>query len=401
MGMQARPFMEKGKMVPDVIMMGLLSLRLAQGENTPSGSEVAARGFVLEGMPRNREQVYALQKKGLFPSHFVILEIPDEIILLHTVGTVIDPITNTRYHPLHNPVPPNSPILESRLIQRASDSAPAVKARLALYRRHLPGVLATTRGFSRSFTYTDGISFGQGAVERVVRDLMEYVRTQPVSAAPRSFRIVLAGLPGCGKTQVAKKLEERHGFVHVSPFNIIMEQMSQRTTQGKLLAPYLEFPEDAPETIMIELIAARLKEMDAVDRGWVLEGFPLTSAQSKALKELGLVPNRVIWFSCSPDTCINRLTSTHVVQGTGRLSAGGRRLQKAAVDPGKVRMRVERLEAMKADLETAYGYRIFGQAEAEGIMQEIDAEDIKEDRLHEMVEGALLRSIPERLVDLN
>jgi adenylate kinase family enzyme len=63
MGIQAKPFIERGNLVPDQVMLSLVMQRLQE-------PDVAARGYVLEGFPRTKEQAMAMQMKGILPTHF-------------------------------------------------------------------------------------------------------------------------------------------------------------------------------------------------------------------------------------------------------------------------------------------------------------------------------------------
>jgi adenylate kinase len=62
-GIQAKPFLEHGQLVPDNIMMNLLVQRLQE-------PDVYSKGFVLQGFPRTKEQAMSLQMKGILPTHF-------------------------------------------------------------------------------------------------------------------------------------------------------------------------------------------------------------------------------------------------------------------------------------------------------------------------------------------
>jgi adenylate kinase len=57
-GIQMKTFVEKGQLVPDSIIINLVFARLQE-------PDVAAKGFVLEGFPRTREQALAMQRKGI------------------------------------------------------------------------------------------------------------------------------------------------------------------------------------------------------------------------------------------------------------------------------------------------------------------------------------------------
>jgi adenylate kinase family enzyme len=61
-GLQAKSFVEKGQLVPDVIVNNLVFARLQE-------PDVLEKGYVLEGYPRNRQQIIAMQQRGIIPDH--------------------------------------------------------------------------------------------------------------------------------------------------------------------------------------------------------------------------------------------------------------------------------------------------------------------------------------------
>ena len=61
-GLQAKPYVERGQLVPDQIITNLVFARLQE-------PDVLEKGYVLEGFPRTREQALAMQRKGFLPDH--------------------------------------------------------------------------------------------------------------------------------------------------------------------------------------------------------------------------------------------------------------------------------------------------------------------------------------------
>ncbi|KAJ1558219.1 hypothetical protein HK096_002895, partial [Nowakowskiella sp. JEL0078] len=381
-GLQARSYMEKGQYVPDVLITGMIANRFQQDP------EIAERGFVMDGYPRTKEQAFAFQKKGILPTHIIVLDIPDETIVSHSIATRIDPVTGHLYHPVFNPAP-KSAIVEARLIQRTIDTESVVRQRLALYRKNIPGVMASFKHVLRRFRYPRGI---HGHQEDVLKEIFGFLELKVMSRAPRSFRIVVAGLPGSGKTSVARMLQIKHGFVHVSPNNIIKEEISSNSDNASILLPFLDYPENVPETTMLNLIVKRLNREDCRDRGWVLENFPLSKLQAEAMKAKGIIPNRLIWLNCSTETCIERIKDRRIDIDSGieynlahmPEDISQKVLKNLVLRPSdtetQIKERLHRAVNAKSELESFYCLRapgFTGQSEF-GIMQCVDGEGIGE-----------------------
>ncbi|KAJ3195586.1 Adenylate kinase 8 [Irineochytrium annulatum] len=436
MGVQAKPFMERGSLVPDQIMLSLVMQRLQE-------PDVVSKGYVLEGFPRTREQAIAMQMKGLFPSHFgyftcerplirgvwvlqwlVLLEVPDDVIIRRTIGLRLDPVTKTMYHLVFNP-PPRSAAVESRLIQKTSHTLPAIRTRLIQYRRNLHGVTKSFTKTLRRFAYDEGIV---GHEEQVLREVMVYIGTRKRTHAPRQFRILIAGLPGSGKSTLAALVEKKYGFVHVSPRKVVLEEMSADSLWAPQLKPYIDKPDAVPHNLMTELIIHRLKRSDCVNKGWILDGFPFTIPQAEELKANDIIPNRLIWLRAPEDICRMRLSRRRYDPTTGRvLNLENLPEGLTRNDPKKwsrrpedgdaaVAARLMQYTCLHEDLERFYGYKRKGRTstasltlnlppkETEGIMQEIEADGIGEGdgfgnnprvgRVFELIEDALLHPVP-------
>ncbi|KAI9193068.1 adenylate kinase-domain-containing protein [Polychytrium aggregatum] len=415
LGVQAKPYMEKGQLVPDVIILGLVTARLQD-------ADVLQRGYVLEGLPRTKEQAFGMQKKGILPEHIILFEIPDDTIVDYLSNLRFDPVTSKMYHLKVDP-PPSNPMVEARLVSKAHDSEPIVRARLALYHRHIPGIKACFRGFIRNFKFDQGIF---GNERQVLKQVLLYLGMKRESRAPRSHRVILMGLTGCGKTTIAHMLHQKYGFIHVSPKLAILSEISNRGNNAEVLRPFVDRAEEAPEDLIIELIIKRLKSSDCVDKGWILEGFPRTTAQAMELQSRGIMPNRVIWLETPAEVCLSRLTKRRFDPETGRVVHTDHLpsevtaaeldswIQKDRDSEGQVRARLEYEASLKSELQSFYGVRSIADAghpssQRVGIMHEIDSLDVGEGQgfggatnpsantCFELVEGMLMRSIPAQL----
>ncbi len=100
-----------------------------------------------------------------------------------------------------------------------------------------------------------------------------------------SIYIVLLGPPGAGKGTQAKILARETGLVHVSSGDLFRENLSQQTELGKLAKSYMDRGELVPDEVTIQMIGERLNRSDC-QAGAILDGFPRTPAQAKALDAL-------------------------------------------------------------------------------------------------------------------
>jgi len=99
------------------------------------------------------------------------------------------------------------------------------------------------------------------------------------------MRVVLLGPPGAGKGTQATLLCQRFGLAHISTGDILRSAIKEGTALGKEVAPILAAGSLVPDALVIELIRERLMKEDCV-KGFVLDGFPRTVEQAKALSLL-------------------------------------------------------------------------------------------------------------------
>lgn len=121
LGLEAKGYMETGKLVPDQVIIGLIEDRL----NEPDATD----GVLFDGFPRTIPQAEALTEITDV-SAVISIEVPDEDIINRIVGRRMDSETGEIYHVSFKPAPPEA---EHRLIQREDDNEGTVRMRLAAY----------------------------------------------------------------------------------------------------------------------------------------------------------------------------------------------------------------------------------------------------------------------------
>jgi len=130
-GMKAKGYMESGKLVPDEVIIGIVKERLNQ-------EDCQSKGWLLDGFPRTKAQAEALADAGITADKFLLLEVPDEVLIERVVGRRLDPETGDIYHVVY--APPPSTEIEARLTQRADDTEEKAKVRLDQYHSNINAI---------------------------------------------------------------------------------------------------------------------------------------------------------------------------------------------------------------------------------------------------------------------
>jgi adenylate kinase len=97
--------------------------------------------------------------------------------------------------------------------------------------------------------------------------------------------IVLLGPPGAGKGTQAKNISAEKNLPHISSGDIFRENLKNETELGKLAGGYMKAGELVPDDVTIAMIKERLSRPDCA-AGALLDGFPRTPAQAKALDDM-------------------------------------------------------------------------------------------------------------------
>lgn len=96
------------------------------------------------------------------------------------------------------------------------------------------------------------------------------------------MQVVMAGVPGAGKGTQAALLSKHLGIPHISTGDIFRNAIAAGTELGKLAASLINKGHFVPDSITLGIVAERIQEPDCAN-GFVLDGFPRTLAQAKAV----------------------------------------------------------------------------------------------------------------------
>jgi len=131
LGLEAKGYMDQGKLVPDSVVIGLVREKLSEAG--------CATGFVLDGFPRTMPQAdelgRVLGEKRMPLDRVVNFEVPREAIVRRLSGRRSCPKCQTTYHVDFSP-PKKDGVCDrcgELLVQRSDDRREAVETRLQVY----------------------------------------------------------------------------------------------------------------------------------------------------------------------------------------------------------------------------------------------------------------------------
>ena len=131
LGQQAKGYMDKGELVPDEVITGVILEAL--------GSADARDGFLLDGFPRNLEQAErldsAMAKLDRKLNAALLIDVPDDDVMRRITGRRVCTKEGHVYHVETNP-PKHEGVCDidgSKLIQRDDDQPEVIEERLRVY----------------------------------------------------------------------------------------------------------------------------------------------------------------------------------------------------------------------------------------------------------------------------
>jgi adenylate kinase len=127
LGLEAKSHMDSGGLVPDAVIIGLVSERIKDAD--------CKNGFLFDGFPRTIPQADAMKAAGVMIDYVVEIDVPDSAIVERMSGRRSHPASGRTYHVKFNPpkVAGKDDVTGEDLVQREDDKEETVKKRLEVY----------------------------------------------------------------------------------------------------------------------------------------------------------------------------------------------------------------------------------------------------------------------------
>ena len=134
------------------------------------------------------------------------------------------------------------------------------------------------------------------------------------------MKIVFMGPPGAGKGTQAEKIIENYQIPHISTGDMFRKAIKDQTELGMEAKRYMDQGALVPDHVTIGIVKDRLSESDCKS-GFLLDGFPRTVDQAKALDEILTSLDSKIDYVINIDVDLNilkeRLTGRRICRSCG------------------------------------------------------------------------------------
>lgn len=163
LGLKAKEIMDKGQLVSDEIVIGLVKERILEAD--------CKNGYLFDGFPRTNAQAEALKSAGVMIDYVVEINVPDEVIITRLSGRRVHLPSGRTYH-----IEFNQPKVSGKddatgedLVQRDDDKEETIKKRLEVYH-------AQTAVLSSYYAADKNVKFikvdGTKSVDQVTNELL-------------------------------------------------------------------------------------------------------------------------------------------------------------------------------------------------------------------------------------
>jgi len=139
--------------------------------------------------------------------------------------------------------------------------------------------------------------------------------------ADKQLNVVLLGAPGSGKGTQAERIAPAFGLPHISTGDMLRAAVAAGSELGRSAKRYMDAGELLPDDVVIGIIRERLAQTDAA-AGFLLDGFPRTIEQAKALAAMlaqaGRAITTVLLVDVPEDELVQRLAGRRTCRACGK-----------------------------------------------------------------------------------
>lgn len=207
--------------------------------------------------------------------------------------------------------------------------------------------------------------------------------------------IILMGPPGAGKGTHAGPLSQHLSLPHISTGDLLRENIRKETSLGLKAKGFMDQGNLVPDKLVLDILFDRVSQSDCKN-GYILDGFPRTEPQAKALDQQIQKHHRVIAlnFNLSDAAIIERVTGRIACKGCGRPyhkkfdppqkemvcdSCNGLLIQR---DDDKEEVIKKRLEVYRLQTEP-----LIRHYASQKVLREINSQNGKEQVFHDVLEA--------------
>ena len=146
---------------------------------------------------------------------------------------------------------------------------------------------------------------------------------------------ILLGAPGAGKGTQAVAISQKLGMAHIASGDLFRQEQEIGSELGRIAKTYMEKGQLVPDEVTVKMVLGRISAPDCA-KGFLLDGFPRTLEQAKALEEAlaeeGKGIDLVLYIKVSNDELLRRLSGRWICR---KCQAPYNLVEQPPREPGK------------------------------------------------------------------
>ena len=146
---------------------------------------------------------------------------------------------------------------------------------------------------------------------------------------------ILLGAPGAGKGTQAVAISQKLGMAHIASGDLFRQEQESGSELGRIAKTYMEKGQLVPDEVTVKMVLGRISAPDCA-KGFLLDGFPRTLEQAKALEEAlaeeGKGIDLVLYIKVSNDELLRRLSGRWICR---KCQAPYNLVEQPPREPGK------------------------------------------------------------------
>lgn len=183
------------------------------------------------------------------------------------------------------------------------------------------------------------------------------------------MKIILLGAPGSGKGTLAKKISADFSIPQISTGDLFRAIVKENSDFARKVKAIMESGALVPDEVTVEMLKNRIAKEDC-EKGFILDGFPRTVAQAKALEEISQIDG-IILVELPHETIVERLSARRTCSGCGEIysaltydkdtcaKCNSQLIQRDDDKPETIKHRLEVYDTNTAPLINFYSDRLF------------------------------------------
>jgi len=132
------------------------------------------------------------------------------------------------------------------------------------------------------------------------------------------LNVIIFGAPGSGKGTQSVYIAEKYGLEHLSTGDLLRAEQKTQSELGRLISSYTDQGNLVPDELIIDMLA-KVLDTKKNENGYIFDGFPRTTAQAEALKEMlaerGIKVSIMIDLEVAEEELIDRLLKRGITSG--------------------------------------------------------------------------------------